>query len=666
MYTGKMIRITDLFKENVIDFEHTIPRSISFDNRLENLTVCFASYNRNIKKNQIPFHLPNYEEEALGYDAIKPRLKKWEQKVKDLELHIEFWKTKSKRATIKEDKDKAIRQKHLWQFELDYWRDKLNRFTMEEVKSSFKNSQLVDTQIISKYAFHYLKTAFNKVDVQKGTTTAEFRKIFGIQNIDEIKDRSKHSHHAKDAIVLTLIPIAAIREQLLKLWYEIKEKTILLYTENNKNEIAEEIKRLEEKLNKLLKECNLPNVNAVIGKVDEQILINNIAKDQTLTLGKRRIRSRGKVVGLKDENNKIIYKTDEQGNFIQRKDKKGNLVFKTDEKGKEIVDENGNKISVLIPKEKWATGDAIRGQLHLDSYYGKIKVVKRNENNIPLKDEKGDWLFVEKNNGFGFVKKEMVDKDLNIATIVDPILKELFTKQMNGRNLDKTLKEDNGIWMLNKKGERVHSIRHVRCFANDVTNPLAIKKQTYLSNKDYKNNYWAKNGENYAYALYQGIIKNNVERDFILLNLFDTSKLKTSNDNHSIEIEKEISFNKKGEKLELLSILKTRQKVLFFKDKNPNEVMELERIDLTKRLYYIIKFEKDGRIVFGYHLDSRSDNELKQLEEKYGKSIFNGFSSFNYEVPWPKLKLSLGNLDFLIEGLHFELKPDGEINWLAK
>ncbi len=89
-------------------------------------------------------------------------------------------------------------------------------------------------------------------------------------------------------------------------------------------------------------------------------------------------------------------------------------------------------------------------------------------------------------------------------------------------------------------------------------------------------------------------------------------------------------------------------------------------VNLIGLCNYIIKFEKDGRIVFGYHLDSRSDNELKQLEEKYGKSIFNGFSSFNYEVPWPKLKLSLGNLDFLIEGLHFELKPDGEINWLAK
>lgn len=197
MYTGKMINIGTLFQQGTIDFEHTLPRSQSFDNSLENLTVCYADYNRRVKKNQIPFDLPNYNHDTTDGTAIKPRLEPWEKKVKDLEMHIEFWKAKSKRATIKDDKDKAIRQKHLWQFELDYWRGKLNRFKMEEIKTGFKNSQLVDTQIISKYASHYLKTVFNKVEVQKGINTAVFRKIFGVQPLDEKKDRSKHSHHAK-------------------------------------------------------------------------------------------------------------------------------------------------------------------------------------------------------------------------------------------------------------------------------------------------------------------------------------------------------------------------------------------------------------------------------------------------------------------------------------
>ena len=174
IYTGNPIRISDLFKENIIDIEHTIPRSISFDNSLANKTVCFADYNRNTKKNQIPTKLPNYHE-------IEQRIENWKQKVKDLEIRAEFWKGKSKQASTPEYKNKAIREKHLWQFELDYWKNKLERFTITEVKPGFKNSQLKDTQLISKYAMHYLKSYFSRVDVQKGEVTAEFRKIFDIQ-----------------------------------------------------------------------------------------------------------------------------------------------------------------------------------------------------------------------------------------------------------------------------------------------------------------------------------------------------------------------------------------------------------------------------------------------------------------------------------------------------
>ena len=74
--------------------------------------------------------------------------------------------------------------------ELDYWQNKLDRFTITEITSGFKNSQKVDTQLISKYAFHYLKTYFDKVDVQKGSITAEFRKIYGLQIADEKKEES--------------------------------------------------------------------------------------------------------------------------------------------------------------------------------------------------------------------------------------------------------------------------------------------------------------------------------------------------------------------------------------------------------------------------------------------------------------------------------------------
>ncbi|HEX2934421.1 MAG TPA: HNH endonuclease domain-containing protein, partial [Bacteroidales bacterium] len=434
MYTGRIISISDLFDTNKVDFEHTIPRSISFDNSLANLTVCFANYNRNIKKNQIPTQLINYEKDfstnGETYFAIKPRLKEWEDKVAHIKLMIEFWKGKSRNASAKDFKDDAIRQRHLWQMELDYWQNKLDRFTMTEVKSGFKNSQLVDTQLISKYAMHYLRSAFYTVDVQKGKVTAEFRKILGIQATYEKKSRAKHSHHAIDATVLTLIPYAAKREKILQLAYLAEEEKKMEHRDNYdqlKNQINIEIKRLE-----------LPDANKVIEEIDSQILINNISKDQALTHGKKIVRRRGKIVYLRDKN----------GNVLR------------DATGK--------------PKPKIAQGDCIRGQLHLDTFYGKIKLVERDENNKPLKSGE-NWKYVEKNDGFAYVVRKPITAISKLDQIVDPALKVIIEKQLNGRCLEKALAE--GVYMLDKKGSPVGSkIRHIRCWA-DTSNPIPIKQQ---------------------------------------------------------------------------------------------------------------------------------------------------------------------------------------------
>src|SRR5690606_3928013 len=74
-----------------------------------------------------------------------------------------------------------------------------------------------------KYALPFLKTVFNKVDVQKGNITADFRKIYKVQDRLEKKERAKHSHHAIDAAVLTLIPPAAVRDKILLRYNEANE-----------------------------------------------------------------------------------------------------------------------------------------------------------------------------------------------------------------------------------------------------------------------------------------------------------------------------------------------------------------------------------------------------------------------------------------------------------
>lgn len=669
LYTGRMIGITDLFQENSIDFEHTIPRSKSLDNSLANLTVCDANFNRNIKKNHIPYELDNYSE-------IKRRLEKWEQKVNDLNLRVDFWKAKSKRATTKEDKNKAIQQRHLWQFELEYWEDKISRFTMEQPPTSgFRKSQLVDTQIISKYAFHYLKTFFNTVEVQKGVITAEFRKIFGVQEIGTEKDRSKHSHHAKDAIVLTLIPTPIVREQMLTLWYEIDEQKQLLKsnTETDKNEIKEEINRLEEILRKLIYQCNLPNVNAVIDKVDEQILINNIAKDNALVAANSRIRSRGKVVPAKDKNGSIIYQTDEKGNPIQRKYKDGNLVWKVNEFGNEILDEFGNKIPVYLVKEKWAKGDSIRGQLHLDTFYGKIKIVEKDERGKFRRDEHKNFIYLVDKKANDFVYKTVlrreVNKEFDVEKIVDQQLKCIIKKQMKGRTIGATIAEDGGIFMLKKDGSKSNKIRHIRCFSDDVTNPVAVKKQTNVGEHKHKNYFWAKNAENSLYGFYYEIGKS--ERGFECLNLLDLGsfdkEFDTADSRSFFPKTKEVGRGRVKINIPLYTVLKPGVKVIFYKE-TLEELKELSIKSLYTRLYKMNRIfdSKQGLIQFHYHLDTIDEKRLLKIypKDEFGDRGKNGFSEVNYDFPYPKLLLSIGKFNFAIEGKHFEIKPDGGIKWL--
>lgn len=293
MYTGKLFDIADLFDGTKTQFEHTFPASDSFDNSLTNLTVCDAHYNMNIKKDQIPTQLPNYNAEWNGYSAIEKRIDRWVRKRDSLQERIKNNNIETKKAIRRGDidwKNKLIRDRHLLQFDFDYWDKKVKTFTLKEIPNWWKNSQLVDTQIISKYARAYLKSYFRKVDVQKGIINSEFRKIYGIMG-DEKKDRSKHSHHAKDAAVLTLIPGSARREDILKRYY----KSIEEHTEKS----FEEIPYAEFHITHVL-------------DIEKNAFINHTNNDRTLVATKKKARKRGRVQKTKD--GKVIWK---QGDSIR-------------------------------------------------------------------------------------------------------------------------------------------------------------------------------------------------------------------------------------------------------------------------------------------------------------------------------------------------------------
>lgn len=590
IYTGKIINLSNLFDENKVDFEHTIPRSISFDNSLSNLTVCDAHFNRAIKKNQIPSQLSNYDE-------ILTRIKPWIDKVAAIKDNIEFWKKQSKRAATKDRKDKCIRQRHVWEMELEYWQKKVNAFTTTEITSGFRNNQLNDTRIITKYAYHYLKTVFNNVEVQKGSVTADFRKMLGIQSLDEKKCRDKHSHHAIDATMLTLVPSSAQRDKMLQLFYQkIENKDNPYFTKA---------------LNEEIKKCGFGSIQGVDEFIEENILINHIQKDQVLTPAHKRMRIR----------NKVVWKRDSKGDIVR--------------------DENGNPIP-----QRWITGDCIRGQLHKDSFFGAITKAKKDGNTL-LRNENGSIKIEEQvyyvirrelkyktnpqDSGFSNwdeLEKSIVNKDLI------PMMKSQFDEKTSLKDAC-----SQGIYMLDKAKNKINKIRHVRCYTS-IKNPLAIKKQTYLSDKPYKQNYYAEVGDLYVMCKYQNESFKNLYQPY---NLFDIVQNRQLND---CDIPQTIE--NKGCIYNLKQILKKGDMLLVYKD-SVDEIKGMEKYVLSQRLFVIEGFEADGnRVVMRKHINAQALGTLGK-----GESI-KDFSKLPERV-----RCGINTLKFIIKDIDFKVTQKG-------
>ena len=275
-YTGNPIKLEDLGlngSTSKVDFEHTIPRSELPDDSRMNQTLCFKYYNRNIKKNKLPVSLSEFE------TGISPRLQPIRNKVERIKKEISTCRSKSRRAVDKEWKDYWIVRRHVWEMELDYWQGKLQRFTAEEVPEGFRRSQLTDTAVVAKYASLYLKSIFHRVDVQKGSVTALFRKLYGFQEKDESKDRSNHYHHAIDAAVLTMIPTSAQRDRMIALYYKREEAKGINEKDRITNEIDKEVcaARLGHDLKHLKR-----SVASIEEKIKSSVLVNRNVVDRQL------------------------------------------------------------------------------------------------------------------------------------------------------------------------------------------------------------------------------------------------------------------------------------------------------------------------------------------------------------------------------------------------
>ena len=598
MYTGRTINLSNLFDPNAFDIEHTIPESLSFDSSDMNQTLCDAHYNRFIKKNHIPADMPNYDKAVIidgkEYPAITSQLQRWIDRVERLNRNVEYWKGQARRAQNKDRKDQCIREMHLWGMELEYWEKKLERFTVTEVTDGFKNSQLVDTRVITRHAVLYLKSIFPHVDVQRGDVTAKFRKILGIQSVDEKKDRSLHSHHAIDATTLTVIPSSAKRERMLELFAKIEEVNKMLFFSGNEDRtgLKQELDGLKNQLNKEVKACRIGhNVSEIGTFINDNIIVNHHIKNQALTPVRRRLRKKGHIVGGVDS-------------------------------------------------PRWQTGDALRGEIHKASYYGAItQYAKDKEGKVLMKEGRPqinptikfvirrELKYKKSSTDSGFASWDDLGK-----AIVDKELFALMKRQFPAETSFKDACEQ-GIYMI-KKGKngmpdiKLHHIRHVRCEAPQ--SGLKIKEQTYKSEKECKRYFYAAVGDLYAMCCYT----NGKIREFRIYSLYDVSCHRKSD----IEDIPEFITDKKGNRLMLDYKLRTGDMILLYKD-NPAELYDLDNVKLSRRLYKINRFESQSNLVLMTHHLSTSKERGRSL----GKTV-------DYQNLPESIRSSVKSLNFLIMG----------------
>jgi CRISPR-associated endonuclease Csn1 len=601
---GNSISICDIIGANPkYDIEHTVPRSISQDNSQMNKTLCTQKFNRDIKKQQMPFELGNHLE-------ILPRIAHWKKEAENYSREIEMITRSIKSVATKEAKDKKIRRRHYLTLKRDYLQGKYDRFIWTEPKVGFKNSQIPDTGIITRYAQAYLKSYFKRVESVKGGMVAEFRKIWGIQESYQKddkkyfveKDRSKHTHHTIDAITIACMT---------------KDKYDTLahaWTLEDKEQITEARKILaDSKPWKTFKED--------LKKIEEEILVSHYTPDNVKKQSKKIVRIRGKKQYVAE------IERDLNGKAIPKKDAQGKIIYKLDKDGKKLP--------------RLQQGDTIRGSLHQDSIYGAIK--------NPLNIEEIRYV----------IRKDLGSiKVSDIESIVDEIVKEKVKEAIVNKVLilssnpqqKNKIADGKKVWM---NEEKQIPINKVRLYANSVKNPLEIKEHSSLSKSrhEHKQKVYGQNDENFALAIYEGIDKKGkIKRSFEAINLMNAGQyFKLSNkdfkERYDIVTNPHDKIN-----LPLKYILKKGLMVLFYKESS-QELKELPIKELNGRLYKLSKFDAQGRLTFRTHLEARQASELKE--------IYN----VDFEKPFEQIRLQVSKLDMLVQGYDFKLSTSGKIDF---
>ena len=297
----------------------------------------------------------------------------------------------------------------------------------------------------------------------------------------------------------------------------------------------------------------------------------------------------------------------------------------------------GRRRILIDGKKVLSKGDAARGSLHNDTYYGAI-------------ENDGVVRYVKRINLASM-------KESDVKNIVDDVVRGIVEATIRENGFKEAMAGT--IWM---NEEKQIPIKKVRCYTPSVTKPLNIRQQRDVSPKEYKQQYHVTNDNNYLLALYIGKDKKGKEkREFEIINMLQTAQyFRTSND--KVAVGNNIVPIKSEHDYPFVYSLKIGTMVLLY-EKSPNEIWDASLMDNNKRLYKVVglsAMRMKGRnvdyatIKLKHHEEARLSTELKAKNGAFKQG----------EELRPSIIMLHTQLNALVQGYDFEINELGKIKRL--
>lgn len=294
----------------------------------------------------------------------------------------------------------------------------------------------------------------------------------------------------------------------------------------------------------------------------------------------------------------------------------------------------GRRRILIDGKKVLSKGDAARGSLHNDTYYGAI-------------ESDGVVKYVKRINLASM-------KENDVKNIVDDTVRGIIETAINEKGFKEAMSST--IWM---NEEKQIPIKKVRCYTPSVTKPLNIRQQRDVSSREYKQQYHVTNDSNYLLALYIGKDKKGKEkREFEIINMLQTAQyFRTSND--KVAVGNNIVPVKSEHEYPFAYSLKIGTMVLLY-EKSPDEIWDASLTEINKRLYKVVglsAMRMKGRnvdyatIKLKHHEEARLSTELKSKNGAFKQG----------EELRPSIIMLHTQLNALVQGYDFEINELGEI-----